>query len=126
VIAGLPRPPGKGGSLNHPKTLGSINRNTVSDVVVRVIDYRIEDPGRPQAGPRYRLITTILDPGAAPAAELAALYPQRWEFEIGHLWYRSSCAASSWLCSLFLVRFLLRLCPAGAGVEARRACPAFA
>jgi hypothetical protein len=53
----------------------------VSDVVVRVIDYRIEDPGRPQAEPRYRLITTILDPGAAPAAELAALYPQRWEFE---------------------------------------------
>ena len=29
----------------------------------------------------YRLITTILDPAAAPAAELAALYAQRWEFE---------------------------------------------
>jgi hypothetical protein len=50
-------------------------------VVVRVIDYGLEDPGRPQAEPRYRLITTILDPEAAPAAELAALYPQRWEFE---------------------------------------------
>ena len=52
-----------------------------TDVVVRVIDYAVDDPGRPQAEPRYRLITTILDPGAAPAAELAALYPQRWEFE---------------------------------------------
>ena len=52
-----------------------------TEVTVRVIDYAIADPGRPQAEPRYRLITTILDPGAAPAAELAALYPQRWEFE---------------------------------------------
>jgi hypothetical protein len=52
-----------------------------TDVVVRVIDYAVDDPGRLRAEPRYRLITTILDPGAAPAAELAALYPQRWEFE---------------------------------------------
>jgi hypothetical protein len=29
----------------------------------------------------YRLITTIGDPADAPAAELAALYAQRWEFE---------------------------------------------
>jgi len=52
-----------------------------TDVTVRVIEYALEDPGRPQAEPRYRLITTILDPEAAPAPELAALYPQRWEFE---------------------------------------------
>jgi len=48
-----------------------------TDVEVRVIDYGIDDPGRPQAEDRYRLITTITE----PAAELAALYPQRWEFE---------------------------------------------
>ncbi len=36
-----------------------------TDVRVRVIDYALEDPGRPQAAPRYRLITTILDPAAA-------------------------------------------------------------
>ena len=29
----------------------------------------------------YRLVTTILDPAAAPAAELAALYHERWEVE---------------------------------------------
>ena len=50
----------------------------------------------------------------------------RWPVEVGHRWYRSSCAAFSWLCSLFLVGFVFRLCPAGAGVEARRACPALA
>ena len=49
----------------------------------------------------------------------------RWPVEVGHHWCRSSCAAFSWLCSLLLVRFVLRLCPAGAGVEAGRACPAF-
>ena len=52
-----------------------------TDVVVRVIDYGLDDPGRPHAEDRYRLLTTILDPAAAPAAELAAVYPQRWEFE---------------------------------------------
>jgi len=49
---------------------------------VRVVEYAIDDPGRPQAeGTRYRLVTTLLDPEVAPAAELAALYGQRWEFE---------------------------------------------
>jgi hypothetical protein len=47
--------------------------------VVRVIEYRLE--GVPDAEPIYRLLTTILDPDAAPAAELAALYHERWEIE---------------------------------------------
>ncbi len=50
-------------------------------IPVRVIVYTIDDPGRPQAGAQYRLLTTILDPEAAPADELARLYDQRWEFE---------------------------------------------
>jgi hypothetical protein len=48
---------------------------------VRVVDYRLDDPGRPGQPEDYRLLTTILDPQVAPAAELAALYPQRWEQE---------------------------------------------
>ena len=49
---------------------------------VRVIEYGMDDPGRPQAAAtRYRLLTTILDSEAAPANELAALYAERWEFE---------------------------------------------
>src|SRR5271157_4532100 len=48
-------------------------------MVVRVIEYRLKDI--PGAEPIYRLITTILDPVAAPAKELAALYHERWEIE---------------------------------------------
>jgi hypothetical protein len=47
-------------------------------ITVRVIEYTL-DPGA--EGTVYRLITTILDPKAAPATELAALYAQRWEIE---------------------------------------------
>jgi len=48
-------------------------------VVVRVIEYTIED-GREPVGP-IRLITTILDPDQAGAIELATAYAQRWEIE---------------------------------------------
>ncbi len=48
-------------------------------IVVRVIEYRLE--GVEGAEPLYRLTTTILDRELAPAAELAALYHERWEIE---------------------------------------------
>jgi hypothetical protein len=48
-------------------------------VRVRVIEYRLE--GVEGAEPSYRLLTTLLDPAAAPAEELAALYQERWEIE---------------------------------------------
>ncbi len=47
----------------------------------RVVEYKLEDPALTEAEQSYRLITTILEPDAAPASELAALYPQRWELE---------------------------------------------
>ena len=52
-------------------------------VPVRVVDYRLDDSGRPTTEPLYRLVTTILDPQQAPAQELAALYAERWQVEIG-------------------------------------------
>jgi Transposase DDE domain len=54
-------------------------RQDKDGLLVRVIDYRLE--GVPDAEPLYRLITTLLDPVAAPARELAALYHERWESE---------------------------------------------
>ena len=54
-------------------------RHKANGVTVRVIDYRLE--GVADAESLYRLVTTILDPAAAPAEELAALYHERWEIE---------------------------------------------
>ena len=54
-------------------------RRQQNGVVVRVIEYQLE--GVAEAEPLYRLITTILDPDPASAAELAALYQERWEIE---------------------------------------------
>jgi hypothetical protein len=48
-------------------------------ITVRVIEYAM--PGADDAQPRYRLLTTLLDPSVAPAMELAALYHQRWQIE---------------------------------------------
>lgn len=57
------------------------HRKRADPQVVRVIEYTLDDPGPTGQEAPYRLITTILDHKAAPAAELAALYQQRWEFE---------------------------------------------
>jgi len=54
-------------------------RKNTNGLRVRVIEYRLE--GVPDAEPSYRLVTTILDHNIAPAAELAALYHERWEIE---------------------------------------------
>jgi hypothetical protein len=60
---------------------GHRRRDPRGPLVVRVLDYTIDDPGRPDHRQRYRLVTSLLDPTQAPAAELAALYHQRWELE---------------------------------------------
>jgi hypothetical protein len=54
-------------------------RHNTNGLVVRVIEYRLE--GVAGAEPLYRLLTSLLDPAQAPAAELAALYHERWEIE---------------------------------------------
>ena len=59
---------------------------TLEGIAVRVIEAVITTraPGRPPRTERYRLITTLLDPAAAPALEAAACYAQRWEAETGY------------------------------------------
>ena len=49
-------------------------------VVVRVVDYTIDDGRDTPAGP-IRLFTTLVDPDEIGATELAAAYAQRWEIE---------------------------------------------
>ena len=53
--------------------------------VVRVVEAAITvrtDDGATRTG-HYRLVTTLLDPQTAPAAELAATYAKRWASETG-------------------------------------------
>ncbi|MCX5205810.1 IS4 family transposase [Streptomyces sp. NBC_00237] len=55
--------------------LAGQRRSHPGGVTVRVIDYRID------GGETIRLLTDLLDPDAWPAAELSALYHERWESE---------------------------------------------
>ncbi len=68
-----------GSYLSHIYPSERDRRHKTNGIVVRVIEYRLE--GVEGAEPIYRLVTTILDPDQAPAAELAALYHERWEIE---------------------------------------------
>ena len=47
---------------------------------VRVVEYQVDD-GVSDPEQRYRMLSTILDPDAAPADELGVLYHERWEIE---------------------------------------------
>jgi hypothetical protein len=89
---------------------------------VRVVEYEV--PDRDGQDELIALVTTITDPLEAPAAVLAAAYHQRWEHEICHCWYRSGCAAFSWLRSFVAAGFCFRGCPAGARADPARPRPA--
>lgn len=68
-----------GSYLSHVYASTSDRRNRRNGIAVRVIEYRLQ--GVKGAESLYRLVTTILDHSQAPAAELAAVYHQRWEIE---------------------------------------------
>jgi hypothetical protein len=68
-----------GSYLSHIYPSDKDRRDKTNGVQVRVINYCLD--GVAGAEPLYRLITTILDHEQAPAAELAALYHERWEIE---------------------------------------------
>jgi hypothetical protein len=51
-------------------------------LLVRVIEYTHDDPNRPGAGERHRLITDLLNPADLPAAEAPLVYHERWEEEL--------------------------------------------
>jgi hypothetical protein len=56
---------------------GKARRLEDHQIPVRVVDYQVGG-----AGEVIRLVTSVLDHELAPAAELAALYHQRWEIEL--------------------------------------------
>jgi hypothetical protein len=75
-----------GARRRRGSALGPDPRSGLPEIPVRVIeaDITITAAGRAPRTERCRLITTLLDPAAAPAAEIAACYAQRWEIENGY------------------------------------------
>ncbi len=51
-------------------------------IVVRVIEYTLDDPQRTGHGQRHRLLTNLFDHDMFPALELACNYHERWEEEL--------------------------------------------
>ena len=69
-----------GSWLAHLQQTHSAAARRAEPMLVRVIDYTIED-GR-ENPTAYRLFTTLLDPDEVSATDLAAAYTQRWEVEL--------------------------------------------
>lgn len=69
-----------GSWLAHLQQRHSAAARRAEPILVRVIDYSIDD-GR-ENPETYRLFTTLTDPDEASATDLAAAYTQRWEIEL--------------------------------------------
>lgn len=50
-------------------------------LLVRIIEYTLEDPQRPGHGQVHRLVTTLLNPRTVSAIALILCYHERWEIE---------------------------------------------
>lgn len=66
--------------LSRLKAPRKLRKDGAADITVRVVEYRLEDE-HGEVTETFTLITTLLDPVAAPARELAELYKARWEIE---------------------------------------------
>lgn len=69
-----------GSYLSRFKAPRNLARAGAPDIMVRIVEYQLHD----EAGAvteTFVLASTLLDPAAAPAGELAALYHQRWQIE---------------------------------------------
>src|SRR4051812_15810436 len=74
--------------LDDGSSLSKMYRNSYdrkkdrNGILVRIIEYTFDDPGRPGSGQPHRLLTTLLDEGLDPAEALIVLYHERWEEEL--------------------------------------------
>jgi hypothetical protein len=69
------------------KTAGDPALPPLPDTIARLISFTMltrTRSGRTRTS-QIRLLTTLLDPGLYPAAELAALYARRWQIEVAFL-----------------------------------------
>ncbi len=66
--------------LSRLKAPRELRRAGAGGITVRVVEYHLVDADGKETE-SFTLITTLLDPGTAPAAELAELYHARWQIE---------------------------------------------
>ena len=78
VIAQLP----DNSQLAYLYPSDSPRRKRGEHLVVRLIEYTLNDPALPGYGETHRLVTTLLEPSRAPAVELVCAYHERWELEV--------------------------------------------
>lgn len=68
--------------LHDGSALVYIQSRQKEQMLVRLITYQLDDPGRPGHRETRRLITSLLDAEACPAHPLACAYHERWEVEM--------------------------------------------
>ncbi|MCC3311472.1 hypothetical protein [Nocardia africana] len=73
-------------------------------VIVRVVEYEVTNRDSDQPAPS-RLITTLVDPAEVTAAELAAAYHCRWEFETSLAEIETASAAATGCCAQRVMRW---------------------
>lgn len=61
---------------------GKDRRQDRKGIVVRIVEYTLDDPQRAGHGETHRLVTSLLDEQTYPALELIVLYHERWEEEL--------------------------------------------
>jgi len=66
--------------LSRLRAPRKLRKDGAADIAVRVVEYHLNDASG-QVTETFTLITTLLDPEAAPARELAELYHARWQIE---------------------------------------------
>ena len=71
-----------GSSLAFLRPSDYARRKAGERILVRVIEYTIDDPALPGYGERHVLITSLLDEKIAPARTVAQTYHERWEIEL--------------------------------------------
>ena len=71
-----------GSYLAHLQPSEPHRRKAGAYLLIRVIEYTIDDPALPGYGQRHRLMTSLLDHHTAPAIDLARAYHERWEIEL--------------------------------------------
>jgi hypothetical protein len=71
-----------GSRLAYLYPAGYRRKKQAERLLVRVIEYTIADPARNGSHEPHRVVTTLLNPGTAPALELVVAYHERWEIEI--------------------------------------------